>query len=47
MKKSKVTKKTKSKKTYTASNLAAEHDFIIIVGGGLVVMMLTVFLFLQ
>lgn len=52
MKKTKVapkaTKSKTAKKTVRRSNAgvyATEHDFIIIVGGGLVVLMLTVFLF--
>jgi len=53
MKKSKVsTKSTKAKtsrspKRSTRGVQATEHDFIIIIGGGLVVLMLTIFLFLQ
>ena len=39
--------RTKSKKTSGVALYASEHDFIIIAGGGLVVLMLTVFLFLQ
>lgn len=39
--KSTVSRKSKSK-TYT--HYATEHDFIIIIGGGLVVLLLTVFM---
>lgn len=54
MKKSKVTTKrtkskvstTRTKRTSNAGHYVVEHDFIIIVGGGLIVLMLTVFLFL-
>lgn len=53
MKKTKVksskvkSSRTKSKKVSGVALYASEHDFIIIAGGGLVVLMLTVFLFLQ
>ncbi len=41
------TKATKRKSTIGTALYATEHDFIIIAGGGLVVLMLTVFLFIQ
>ncbi len=54
MKKRKVAAKStkaktssKSKRTIGTALYATEHDFIIIAGGGLVVLMLTVFLFVQ
>lgn len=40
-------KTTKRKGAIHTALYATEHDFIIIAGGGLVVLMLTVFLFLQ
>jgi hypothetical protein len=54
MKKTKVapkSSKTKAKSKRTSNTdhahiVAVEHDFIIIAGGGLVVLLLTVFLFL-
>lgn len=49
MKKRKVTKPTKSKTTPKKRGTAlyaTEHDFLIITGGGLVVLMLTIVLFL-
>ena len=52
MKKSKVkapkakTKRTKGAKGFNNALYATEHDFIIIAGGGVIVMMLTLFLFL-
>lgn len=50
MKKRKVTKSTKTKSTPTRKGVsnglyATEHDFIIIAGGGLVVLMLTLAMF--
>ncbi|MBA3724048.1 MAG: hypothetical protein H0W89_04120 [Candidatus Levybacteria bacterium] len=49
IKASKVTKAraTKRKSSIGTALYATEHDFIIIAGGGLVVLMLTVFLFIQ
>lgn len=43
----KSTKSTAKKSKKLTSLYATEHDFIIIAGGGLVVLMLTVFLFLR
>lgn len=45
--KSTKSRTTKRKGTIGTALYATEHDFIIIAGGGLVVLMLTVFLFLQ
>jgi hypothetical protein len=47
--KAKTTKiaRTKSTKKSTGTVHASEHEFIIITGGGLVILMITMFFFLQ